>query len=162
LSQRVTVKIVSMVYREDLPGADFEYVVRNDSDSPIWLVNDGWLVWRRIGQEIELSYSRAKMMTGSHVFGYFPPAVVKVEPGGDVSRTIHLSWPLALDRLWNAESEASLPPGVYRVSARVGYGARPAPEPPQAGEDVEAPVFRWQREAVSEPVTLTVRGGGIE
>lgn len=136
--------------------------MRNETESPIWLVDDGWLVWRQIGQEIELSYARVKMMPGAQVFGYFPPAVVKVEPRRDVSRTIQLSWPLRLDRLWNVEKEVNPSSGTYHVSVRVGYGTTPAPESSQAGEGVEAPVFRWQEEAVSKPVIMTVRAVDIE
>jgi hypothetical protein len=158
LSESLKITITSMVSHEDLPGTDLEYVVRNDMDSAIWLVNDGWLTWRQMGPEIELSYARGRMRTGAQVFGYFPPDTVKIPPGEQLTRTIHLKWPQALDRLWNTASEANPAPGKYRVSVRIGYGATPGPEPPRSGEGVEEPVLRWQQEAVSESAMMTVFG----
>ena len=42
------------------------------------------------------------------------------------------------------------------VTVRVGYGETPEPDAPQAGEDVQGPVLRWQHTALSAPVTLTI------
>jgi hypothetical protein len=154
--QSVTTVITKISSSEDPWGCDLEYEVRNASQAPIWLVNDGWLIWHQSGKEIELSYARGKMRPGSQVFGYFPPAVLQVDPGSKVTKAVTLRWPQSLDRLWN--QEASVAPGrdEYRLSVRVGYGTVPAPDPPSVGEGVEAPVLRWQHVAVSEAVPMIV------
>jgi hypothetical protein len=46
--------------------------------------------------------------------------------------------------------------GEYQLSVRVGYGTVPAPEPPTVGEGAEAPVLRWQHEAVSKAARMVV------
>jgi hypothetical protein len=130
--------------------------VCNNREEPIWLVNDHWLIWRQLGHEIELSYARGKMRPGAQVFGYFPPAVLKMEPDDRVSRSILLTWPHSLDRLWNAVSIAAPSVGEYRVFIRIGYGLTASPEPPGVGEGVEMPVFRWQQEALSAAVPMIV------
>jgi hypothetical protein len=142
----------------DPPVTDLEYEVRNEGQTPVWLVEDGWLIWRQKGQEIELSYARGRMSPGAQVFGYFPPSVAKLDTGAHVTRTIHLTWPHSLDRLWNAESEAAPPPGHYHVSVRIGYGVTPAADAPDLRDGVEGPVLRWQREAVSDAVPMNVPG----
>jgi hypothetical protein len=156
LSQLVTVSIKELASSVDPPGCDLEYEVSNESHEPIWLVVDDWLIWKQRDRQIELSYARGKMSPGSRVFGYFPPAVLKVEPGRRVTRTVMLRWPQPLDRLWNVAPTAAPAPGEYRVSVRVGYGTVPAPELATVGEGVEVPVLRWQHEAVSNPVEMVV------
>lgn len=76
--------------------------------------------------------------------------------GGQVRREVELTWPQRLSRLWNSEGVATPAPGRYRVRMRVGYGLTPEPPPPVAGEDIEAPVLRWQHEAVSPWVEMIV------
>jgi hypothetical protein len=155
----VTVEIVAAEPRTDPPGADFRYVVRNDGDATVWVVDDGWLVWRRQGRRIELGFQRVPMQPGAVPFGYFDPQVVALEPGAELTRAITLTWPQPLERMWNESAEAAPPAGEYEVAVRVGYGESPAPPPvTQVGESVEAPVLGWQREAVSAPVPLTVPG----
>jgi hypothetical protein len=152
----VEVKITGISNKVDPPGSEIEYEVRNDTERPIWVVDDGWLTWRQDGQELELSYARGKMRQGAQVFGYFVPVVVKLDPGSSIMRTAHLKWPQSLDRLWNLEPQAAPAPGDYRISVRIGYGVTAEPDSPRLGEDVETPVLRWQREAVSTPVTINV------
>lgn len=133
-----------------------EYRVENHESTPIWLVNDGWLVWRQQGVDIELSYARGTLQPGVEVFGYFNPKVVKVQPQKSVMRHVELKWPLSLSRLWNTVSTASLQSGVYHVSILIGYGLTREPPKPALGESVEAPVLRWQREAKSPPVLMRI------
>lgn len=138
------------------PSTQIDFDVRNDSAVPVWLVDDGWLIWSQSGNRVELSLARGEMRKGSAVYGYFPPAVARVDPGKSVSRTIRLTWPLRLDRLWNTSPQAAPAPGTYEVSVRVGFGLSTAPDAPGVGESVEAPVLRWQHQAVSDPVAMTV------
>jgi hypothetical protein len=153
----VTVEIVGAERRDEPPGARVTYAVRNTSDDVVWLVDDGWLVWRQEGTRIELGYQRAPMQAGVQPFGYFGPEVVALQPGSAVERTVELSWPQPLDGLWNAQEEAAPPPGDYELAVRVGYGESPTPPPPRrGGAAVEEPVLAWQREAVSPPVPLAV------
>jgi hypothetical protein len=156
MAETVTVEIVSISSQMNPPASRLEYEVRNYTSAPIWLVDDGWLIWRQAGKEIELCYARGKMRPGAQVFGYFPPSVVKTEPGGSISRVVHLTWPHPLDRLWNAEPNAAPPPGEHQVSVRIGYGVTADPDAPGLSEGVEAPVFRWQREAASTAVPMQV------
>ena len=153
----VSVEIAGAQRRTDPPGADLRYVVRNGGGAPVWLVDDGWLVWRQDGARIELGFQRAPMREGVEPFGYFDPQVAEIAPGDAVERTVALAWPQALDRLWNEQREVAPPAGEYEVAVRVGYGETPKPPPvTQVGVPVEAPVLAWQREAVSEPARLTV------
>ncbi len=152
----VEVKILKVSSLEAAPSTHLEYQVSNDGDAPVWLVDDGWLIWKQTGDQVELSFQRGKMSAGSQVFGYFPPATVTLEPGDKVSRTVELNWPQPLDRLWNDEKLASPAPGQYQVSVRVGYGLTAAAEPPLLGEGVEATVFRWQKEVSSPAASMTV------
>jgi hypothetical protein len=153
----VAVGIVDAGRRADAPGATLTYEVRNDGDATVWLVDDGWLVWRRENRRIELGFQRAPMQPGVEPFGYFNPQLVPVAPGDAVRRTVELSWPQRLDGLWNAEDEAAPPPGEYDVAVRVGYGESESPPPPtRGGQGVEAPVLAWQNEAVSPPVRLAL------
>jgi hypothetical protein len=156
MPEEVVVTITNKMTRTEPPMSSLEYVVRNNLSEPIWLVDDGWLVWRKTGRQIELSFARAPMRPGVQVFGYFPPAVVKVLPGEGISRGYELLWPYSLDRTWNVERQAAPEPGEYSVSVRVGYGLTPAPDNPVLGESVDAPVLRWQREVVSQPVRFNV------
>ena len=156
MADEVTV-VITQVAGQTMPSASkIEYEVRNTTSVPIWLVNDGWLIWRQAGTQIELSYARGAMRPGSQVFGYFLPSVVQIEPGGNLSLAIELRWPYGLDLLWNTERRAAPLPGDYQISVRVGYGLTPKPDDPGLHESVEAPVLRWQKEAVSQPVPMNV------
>jgi hypothetical protein len=147
----VTVEIVAA------PEPELRYVVRNAGDGPVWVVDDGWLVWRRDGRRIELGFQRAPLRQGAEPFGYFDPRVAELAPGAELTRTVAIGWPQPLDRLWNEEREAAPEPGAYELAVRIGYGESPKPPPvTRVGEAVDAPVLAWQREAVSDPVTLTV------
>lgn len=152
----VSVMLTSILTQVDTPATQLTYEVRNRSDKPVWLVDDGWLTWRQKGKQIELSYAREKMQPGVQVFGYFSPAVAKIEPGNAVTRKVELSWPLSLDRLWNDEYQAKPDPGKYKVSIKVGYGLTPEPGPLEPEENVEEPVFRWQTSIVSNLAPMDV------
>jgi len=149
----VSVEIVAAEPRE------LRYGVRNEGDARVWVVDDGWLVWRQEGDRIELGFQRVRMRPGVEPFGYFNPQVAGLDAGAEVERTVALAWPQALDRMWNETAEAAPEPGEYEVAIRVGYGETPEPPPvTRVGESVEAPVLGWQREAVSEPVRLAIPG----
>lgn len=152
----VEAKILKVSSQETPPSTRLEYEVSNNGDAPVWLVDDGWLSWKQDGERVELSFKRGKMRPGSQVFGYFPPVTAKLYPGDRVSRSVELEWPQTLSRLWNDESLAAPPPGEYQVSVQVGYGLTAEAEPPLLGEGVEATVFRWQKEASSPAVSMTV------
>jgi hypothetical protein len=152
----VEVKILRVTSEETPPSTRLEYEVSNNGDARVWLVDDGWLVWKRDGERVELSFGRGKMRAGSEPFGYFAPVTVALDPGDRVSREVELKWPHRLSRLWNEEEFASPPPGRYQATVRVGYGLSAEVEPPNLGEGVEATVFRWQKEASSPAVTMTV------
>lgn len=156
MTGKVTVAIVSVFSLVEPPISQLEYEVRNGILQPIWLVNDDWLIWLQTRTHIELSYARRKMQSGSQVFGYFSPSVVKINPSDCISKKIQIVWPHTLDQLWNIERYASLPPGKYLVSVQVGYGLTPEPSLPEIGEGVEDPVFRWQKKVVSPEVQIEV------
>jgi hypothetical protein len=138
------------------PSTRLDYEVQTVGSRPVWLVDDGFLTWRQDNGQIELSLAREPLQPGAEPFGYFNPTVVKLEPGEQVQRRIELSWPQSLSPLWNPSSIAAPPPGRHPVSVRVGYGLSPAPDPPEAGAPVEAPVLRWQHEAVSPAIAVDV------
>jgi hypothetical protein len=152
----VTVDIVDIASRSEPPGADVRYVVRNDGPEPVWVVDDGFLVWRQGDHRIELSFARAPMQPGVEPFGYFSPQVVPLGPGEHLERTASLTWPQRLSGIWNEADEAAPAPGEYEVAIRVGYGESPEPGEPELGRSVEEPVLAWQREAVSAPARLVV------
>ncbi len=149
--------VITQVTSQTMPSTSrVEYEVRNTTSAPIWLVNDGWLIWRQEGTQIELSYVRGAMRPGSQVFGYFLPSVIRIEPGDSLPLAADLNWPYRLDLLWNTERRAAPLPGDYQISVRVGYGLTPVPDDSGLDESVEAPVLRWQKEAVSQPVPIKV------
>jgi hypothetical protein len=153
----VAVEILAAERREEPPGATLTYEVRNEGDATVWLVDDGWLVWRQEDARIELGFQRAPMQAGVQPFGYWEPDVVPLEPGGAARREVELTWPEPLDDMWNAQDEAAPAPGEYEVAVRVGYGeSETPPSPTRGGTGVEEPVLAWQREALSPPARLTV------
>lgn len=152
----IVVSIVSAIVQVSPPAWHLEYDVRNLGEGVVWLVVDENLVLRHEEAHIELSYARGKMQPGVQVFGYFDPEVVEVPPGGSLRQSVEITWPCPLSDIWNTEREATPPPGKYEVSVRIGFALTATPEPPQVGEDVEAPVLRWQREAVSQPVRIEI------
>lgn len=152
----VSVILSSVHTKVDPPVTQLTYVVHNKNDKPVWLVDDGWFTWRQKGKQIELSFAREKMQPGVQVFGYFSPVVVKIEPGNAVTRTVELSWPLSLSRVWNSRDRVAPKAGKYEVSIKVGYGHTPEPGPLAAEDDVETPVLRWQSSIVSKPVTMNI------
>ncbi len=156
IAEKVLVSIVSAIVQVSPPAWHLEYEVHNLSGAVIWLVVDESLVLRRNGAHIELSYARGKMQSGVQVFGYFDPNVVNIPPGGSLRRAIEIVWPCRLSDIWNAEREATPPPGEYEVSVRVGFALTEAPKPRKVGENVETPVLRWQKEAVSPPLRITI------
>lgn len=156
MTSDVLVTISEITATSDPPKTRVEFVVRNNRIASIWLVNDRWLIWRQNGQAIELGLERGGMRPGAHVFGYFSPDVVKVESQSAYRSAVELQWPLPLDLLWNDLEEAAPAPGLYQTSVRVGYGLTEKAEPPKLGERVQAPVLRWQREAVSDAVAMQI------
>ncbi len=156
IAGKVLVSIASALVNVDLSAWHLEYDVRNLGRVVIWLVVDESLVLRRDDAHIELSYARGKMQPGVHVFGYFNPKVVKISPGESLRQSVEITWPCRLSDIWNAEREATPPPGEYEVSVRVGFASTAAPKPPKVGEDVEVPVLRWQKETVSPPVRIAI------
>jgi hypothetical protein len=157
MSGQVDVAIAKTDSRRDPPGLDIFYQVTNSGPDPIWLVNDGWIIWSQSGGRIEISLARGKMNPASAVFGYFVPATVEIPSGSTRAGSLALDWPLKLDRLWNREESVRLPPGHYDFVLRVGYGITPFPDDPVLGEGVESPVLRWQKEAVAAAVSVEVK-----
>jgi hypothetical protein len=152
MKEPVTVEITGV---SDQGGSTtITYVVTNHLNAPIWLVNDDWFVWSRKNSEVEISFARGRMQQGVQVFGYFPPQTIEIPHGERLEKQFALHWPQRLSRIWNAAEITERPPGKFRLSIRIGYGLTPEPEPPTLGEGVEAPVLRWQKEAVSPPVEI--------
>jgi hypothetical protein len=152
----VDVAVTAISVLEEPSRTQLDYEVRNTGDVSVWVVDDGWLVWRQSGVDIELSYARGRMRKGVEVFGYFPPVVAALDQDEAMTRTVELTWPLRLSSIWNTTSEARPAPGEYQATVRVGYGWSPDPDPPKLGESVEDPVLRWQQEAISPPFVLLV------
>src|SRR5947209_5996687 len=156
MSNQVKVEISDIADHRDPPGVAIHYRVRNENAAPIWMVNDRWIIWRQEASRIEVSLARGRMRPGTTVFGYFPPAVLKIESGNSVSDALTLDWPLRLDRLWNELSEVAPAPGRYELVLRIGYGLTSSPGELRAGDEVEDPVLRWQMEAASDPFPLDI------
>src|SRR4030095_1390365 len=156
IAEKVLASIVSAIVNVSPPAWHLEYDVRNLGRGVVWLVVDESLVLRHDDTHSELSYARGKMQPGVQVFGYFEPKVVKLPPGGSLRQSVEIPWPCSLSVIWNAEREATPPPGEYEVSVRVGFALTAAPQPPKVGEGVEAPVLRWQKETVSPPVRISI------
>lgn len=156
LAENVSVSIVSAIVQTSPPAWHLEYEVHNLGSAVIWLVVDESLVLLHDESHIELSYARGKMQPGVQVFGYFNPAAVKVPPGESLRQSVEITWPCRLSDIWNAKREAAPTPGDYDVSVRIGFALTPAPNPPEAGEDVETPVLRWQKEALSPTMRIAV------
>lgn len=152
----VEVTIVKADPRRDPPGLDISWNVFNGRPDPIWLVNDGWIVWNESPGWIEISLARVKMNPASAVFGYFVPSTAEIPSGSSRSGSLALSWPLELDRLWNRTASVHPPAGRYVFALRIGYGATPFPDDPLPGESVESPVLRWQEESLSAPISVDV------
>lgn len=151
----VTVTVLSAEATAE-PGLAVTFEVHNGGEDPVWVVDEDELVWSRADDRIELSYARAPMDEGAEPFGYFHPAVSELGAGESLRRTVRLSWPLELNPLWNDHFEVDPSPGHYDLRVRIGYGLSPEPESADLDEDVEAPVLRWQRESVSDPVEIRV------
>ena len=154
--ESMLVTIVSAVVRVNPPSWHLVYDVRNAEQAVLWLVDQESLVLRREDAKIELSYAREEMRPGVQVFGYFDPRVEMLLPGASLRRSVEIVWPCPLSDIWNNEREAAPPPGEYEVSIRIGFAPTAAPEPPDVGESVEAPVLRWQRTTSSAPVRIAI------
>ena len=155
-SGKVLVSILSTSVQIDPPMWYIEYEVKYPGATPVWLVVDEGLEFRRDDRQIELSYARGKMQPNVHVFGYFNPEVEKVLPGARSRQTIEIAWPCPLSDIWNTKREATPLPGEYEVSVRVGYAGTAKPLSAEVGESIEAPVLRWQKVAASPPVRIVI------
>ncbi len=153
---KVSVSIVTATAQVEPSAWRIEYSVHNPGPVFLWLVVDESLVFKRDGARIELSYAREPMQPGVQVFGYFVPEVIEFLPGETVRRRIQIAWPCPLNDIWNSERLAAPPPGEYEVSVRVGFASTAAPPAARVGEDIEAPVLRWQEEATSLPVSIEI------
>jgi hypothetical protein len=156
LAEKVLVSIVSANAQVNPSAWHLEYDVRNSGQAAVWLVVEESLVLRCDDAHIELSYARGQLQPDVQVFGYFDPQVFKIPPGGSRRQSVEITWPCRLSDIWNAERETTPAPGEYEVSVRVGFASTAAPEPPKVGESIEAPVLRWQEEAVSPPVRIAI------
>jgi hypothetical protein len=152
----IVVSIVRAELDERTPAWHIDFEVRNNGDSTLWVIAGESLVFRQDDGRIELSYARGRLRPGAHAFGYFDPETVALAPGGTVLRSVEIGWPCRLNDLWNERREAAPAPGVYDVTVRAGYATTASPPAPMIGEGVEAAVFRWQREAVSQSVRISV------
>lgn len=132
------------------------YEACNAGGQTLWLVDEQALTLHQTPGYIELSYARAPLQPGALPYGYFNPRCAPLAGGECLRRHIDISWPARLSSLWNPAREAAPAPGDYAVTVRVGYGETPTPNAPQVGEDVQDSVLRWQRQALSAPVTLTI------
>src|SRR5260370_28070638 len=101
MSEEIPVSITSTTTSYNPPATSIAYSVRNARPAAVWLVNDGWFIWRQRGTDLEISTARGRMTRGSHPFGYFVPDVLELPSGQTLARSIDLQWPLRLDTLWN-------------------------------------------------------------
>lgn len=152
----VFVKVLRTATVQHPPETRIEYVVSNASSAPIWLVSDGWPIWRQHGRSLRLSFARGKMQPSVQPFGYFPPATRKILPSRSSLVAYEWCWPLPLSRLWNTASKAAPVPGKYQLRIQVGYGLTAKPARVRLKENIEAPVLRWQHVAISDPHSLLV------
>ena len=155
-SVRITVEKVAV--STSPPGNEVTFKVVNNSDQPIWLVDDDWFIWNSSGEITEISYARGKMVSGVEVFGYFDPKVKKIHPSETISRKQHFEWPVRLNGIWNQKEWASPPSGKVKVRLRVGFGYNP--NIPSQGtkdlKDIEESVLSWQEEATSEAFEMEI------
>jgi hypothetical protein len=152
----LVVDIVSVTNSAQPPRTEIVYSVRNAGAQPAWLVDDGWLVFHQNDGRIEVSFARAPLQKGVQIFGYFAPTVARLDAGETTDRHFSFTWPMSLDRTWNADRIAAPRPGQYQLSVQVGYGTTPRADDPKRGEDVDGGVQRWQHLSVSAPATLIV------
>lgn len=152
----VEVEIVQAAAQARPSAWQLAFTVRNPGAASAWIVAQESLALHQAPDRIELSYARSPMRPGVQVFGYFPPAAVELTAGASLRRQVDVHWPCVLSDIWNAARLASPAPGWYQVAVRIGYADTPTPPPAQPGEDIAAPVWRWQHEAVSAPVRLQV------
>jgi len=132
------------------------YEACNAGGQTLWLVDEPALTLRQTPGRIELSYAREPLRPGALPYGYFNPRCTPLASGECLQRQVNIAWPARLSALWNPAREAAPAPGDYAVTVRLGYGKTPEPDAPQPGEDVQDPVLRWQHQALSTPVTLTI------
>lgn len=156
MSGGLVVDIASVTSTTQPPATEVVYKVRNTDMQPVWMVDDGWLIFRQDGDLIEVSFARGRLRKGVQVFGYFAPAVLRLNPSEQVERHFTLTWPLELDRMWNVDRIAAPTPGKHRLSIRVGYGITPQADEPKSGKSVDGPIDRWQRLGQSAPVTFRI------
>lgn len=152
----IEVHITRALAQADRSAWQIAYEACNTGADMLWLVDEGTLTLHEAPGRIELSYARSPLQPDALPFGYFPPRCVALAHGDCLQRSVHIDWPARLSTLWNPAREAAPAPGNYAVTVRVGYGETPAPDTPQATEDVQDPVLRWQRTVLSAPVTLTI------
>lgn len=152
----IQVQITQAQAQADPNAWQIAYAACNTGADMLWLVDEPALTLHEAPGRIELSYARASLQPGALPFGYFPPRCVALARGDCLQRSVHIGWPARLSTLWNSTGDAAPAPGSYAVTVRVGYGETPTPDTPQADEDVQDPVLRWQRTALSAPVTLTI------
>lgn len=148
---------ITQAQSQDCPSAwQIDYEACNTGVDMLWLVDEPALTLHSAPGRIELSCARAPLQPGVQPFGYFPPHCVTLAGGDCLQRRLHIAWPARLSTLWNPAREAAPAPGSYAVTVRVGYAETPEPDAPHLGEDVQDPVLRWQRTALSAPVTLVI------
>lgn len=156
MTRQITVTIADVSEPDEESGLDLLYVVRNGGERSIWLVDDDQLVWREQDDRIELSFARAPLSDEVEPFGYFRPDVRELQPDESVEKAVRLRWPQSVSTLWNETSKVEPDPGTYELRVRVGYGEEPEPDSPGVGDDVDSGVLAWQREAVSDPVSVRI------
>ncbi len=156
VAEEILVSIAAAIVQASPPAWHLDYDVRNQGTAAIWLVVDENLVVRWHDRRIELSYARSKMQPGVTVFAYFDPATVKIPPNASLRQSVNIRWPCHLSDLWNPVREVAPAHGDYEVTVRIGFARTPAPLHSNPGEDVEEAVLRWQKEAVSVPVQMTI------
>jgi hypothetical protein len=154
-----TVTRVEHSVRNEKPFTQIDYRVVNTGDKPVWMVDDGWLTWQQQDKLITLSLKRERMQQDAEAFGYFAPKLAEIPPGGLVERSIELSWPVSLSRLWNKSDKAAPPPGEYELELLVGYGVNKSilkSKPVQSIREEENRIMKWQNMVYSNKVILTI------
>jgi hypothetical protein len=145
--------------RNEKPFTQIYYRVVNVGDEPVWMVDDGWFTWQQQDKLITLSLKRERMQQGAEAFGYFVPNLAAIAPGGLVERSIELSWPVSLSRLWNKSDSAAPAPGEYDLELLIGYGVSKnilKSKPVESIREEENRIMKWQHTAHSNKIKLTI------
>lgn len=138
------------------PRWRLEFRIANPTDGLFWINDDRFVRVVRRKFRLLVSLARGRMVNGAQPFGYFPPVMAPLSPGGELHFELELGWPLSLSDLWNDVPNPHLQPGSYQVALEIGYAT--SAHPPSTGDirSMEDDVLKWQKRAISPWVEMIV------